>query len=253
MDKLLLKLESEYIGIYDCQLRYILNNYSILEIVNSLKNCISVEWSISDNLNYADLLLIARDFYIGSDLTENEKEEYYEELKRQDFFTSLNENLYSNDFRICNCIIYTIGKFSKSENAKYLECAYEDFYSKTNPILAKQCLVELTWLNSEKVKNYVSKLNIQNDIISKITLLMYWETVSDSDKIEKLITDKKLISFISPENDPLITHDLIMDRMNNFEIYMLKFNNENSKTVMTHNKFYEITERYFKSLINFQA
>lgn len=155
MDNLLEKLEQEYIGKYDSQLRHILEEYSITEIVNHIMQWLTIEWTETDNLNYAEITTIARDFYIGSNLTEQEKDEYYVELKQQGFFKALDKNLYSIDIAKCSWTIYTFGKFSNSENATYLETAYEEFYSENNPVLSKRCLNELNWLGSKKVENYL--------------------------------------------------------------------------------------------------
>jgi hypothetical protein len=76
MDNLLEKLERKYIGKYDCQLRHILEEYSIVEIVYHIMQWLKIEWTEADNLNYYDITTIARDFYIGSNLTEQEKDEY---------------------------------------------------------------------------------------------------------------------------------------------------------------------------------
>jgi hypothetical protein len=102
MDKLLRKLEQEYIGKYDCQLRHFLQEYSIEEIVNHIMEWLKIEWTENDNLNYAEITTIARDFYIGSNLTEKEKDDYYNELKEQGFFTALDKNLYSDEFGKCS-------------------------------------------------------------------------------------------------------------------------------------------------------
>jgi hypothetical protein len=165
MDKLLEKLEREYTVKYDCQLRYILQEYSIVEIVNHIMQWLKIEWAEADNLNYADITTIARDFYIGSNLTEQEKDEYYCELEKQGFFITLDKNLYSEDFGKCSWTIYTFGKFSNSINAKYLEAAYEEFYLETNPILSKRCLNELNWLGSKKVEDYLSNLTLPDNFL----------------------------------------------------------------------------------------
>ena len=65
MDKLLLKLEQEYIGKYDCQLRHILQEYSIEEIVNHIMKWLTIEWLETDNLNYAEITTIAMNDPLG--------------------------------------------------------------------------------------------------------------------------------------------------------------------------------------------
>lgn len=247
MDELLVKLEKEYIGKYDCQLRHILQEYSIIEIVNRIINWLTTEWTDENNLNYAEITTIARDFYIGSNLTELEKKDYYKELKEQGFFKVLNSNLYSENFAKCSWTIYTFGKFSNLENAKYLETAYEKLYEKINPILSYRCLNELNWLGSSKVETYLTKLINDNSIISKLTLLMYWECHCEDDEIDKLLSDKELIKFISPNNEDVSKDEIMFDRLNNFENYIFKIHNENNNSRMTKNEFVEIARTYFEN------
>lgn len=247
MDELLVKLEKEYIGKYDCQLRHILQEYSIIEIVNRIINWLTTEWTDENNLNYAEITTIARDFYIGSNLTELEKKDYYKELKEQGFFKVLNSNLYSENFAKCSWTIYTFGKFSNLENAKYLEIAYEKLYEKINPILSYRCLNELNWLGSSKVETYLTKLINDNSIISKLTLLMYWECHCEDDEIDKLLSDKELIKFISPNNEDVSKDEIMFDRLNNFENYIFKIHNENNNSRMTKNEFVEIARTYFEN------
>lgn len=248
MDKLLLKLEQEYIGKYDCQLRHILQEYSIAEIVNHIMEWLKIEWTENDNLNYAEITTIARDFYIGSNLTEQEKDEYYKELKKQGFFIALDTNLYSGDFAKCIWTIYTFGKFSNIENVTYLETAYEKFYAETNPILSQRCLNELNWLGSKKVETYLTKLHNDNDIISKLTLLMYWECHCESEEKDKLLSDKELIKFIAPHSENVSKDEIILDRLNNFQNYIFKLHSENNKISMTRNEFTETAKNYFENI-----
>ncbi|HTO15454.1 MAG TPA: hypothetical protein VLZ83_06770 [Edaphocola sp.] len=247
MDKLLDKLEREYIGKYDCQLRHILQEYSISEIANHIIQWLSIEWKESDNWNYAEITTIARDFYIGSNLTEQEKDAYYRELKQQGFFNVLSTNLYSEDFAKCSWTIYTFGKFSNSENARYLETAYEEIYAENNPILSQRCLNELNCLGSKKVDEYLSQLNNKNDIISKLTLLMYWEGHGESKATDRLLSDKKLIKFISPHNEKVSKNEVLFDRLNNFENHIFKLHIEYPKIKMTKSYFTEIAKNYFES------
>jgi hypothetical protein len=245
MDKLLQKLEKEYIVKYDCQLRHILQEYSIVEIVGHIIEWLKIEWKENDNLTYADITTFARDFYIGSDLSEQEKDEYYNELKQQGFFNSLSKNLFSDDFGKCSWTIYTIGKFSNIENAIYLENAYEKLYAEKNPILSQRCLNELQWLGSNKVENYLAKLYKNNDIVSKLTLLMYWESHCEEIETDKLLTDKELIKFISPHNEKISKEEIIFSRLNNFENYIFKLHNEDKKLKMTKENFIKIAKEYF--------
>jgi len=247
MDKLLEKLEREYIGKYDCQLRHFLEEYSISEIVNHIMQWLTIEWTEKDNLNYADITTIARDFYIGSNLTDQEKEKYYLELKEQGFFKALDTNLYSEDFAKCSWTIYTFGKFSNIENAAYLETAYEIKYSENDPVLSQRCLNELNWLGSKKIKTYLAKLYKDNTLISKLTLLMYWQPHCESVETDKLLSDKELVNFISPQNENISKDELIFDRLNNFENHIFKLRNEKPKINMTKNDFTIIAKNYFEN------
>jgi hypothetical protein len=153
---------------------------------------------------------------------------YYCELKKQGFFITLDKNLYSEDFGKCSWTIYTFGKFSNTENAIYLETAYEKKYSENDPILSQRCLNELHWLGSTKVETFLTKLNNLNDIISKLTLLMYWESHCESKELDRLLSDKELVTFISPNNENPSKDELI-DKLNNFENHIFKLHNENPK------------------------
>lgn len=248
MDKLLRKLEQEYIGKYDWQLRYILQEYSIEDIVNHIMEWLKIEWTENDNIDYADITTIARDFYIGSNLTEKEKDEYYKELKKQGFFIALDTNLYSGDFSKCSWAIYTFGKFGDIENVTYLESAYEKFYAETNPILSQSCLNELSFLGSKKVETYLTKLHNDNDIISKLTLLMFWNCYCESEETGKLLSDKELIKFIAPHSENVSKDEIILDRLDDFERYIFKLHSENNKISMTRNEFNETAKNYFETL-----
>ena len=48
------------------------------------------------------------------------------------------------------------------------------------------------------------KLNNNNDIISKLTLLMFWESYCENIETDKLLSDKELIKFISPHNENVV-------------------------------------------------
>ena len=115
MDTLLTFLQNEYIKKVDCNLRFLLDKYSVEEIVKRI-----IGWLGNDTLNYFDTTTFARDFYIGSDLNQEEKDSFYNELQRQGFFEHLNSFLYSTSFPVCSWTIYTIGKFSEPENARFL-------------------------------------------------------------------------------------------------------------------------------------
>jgi len=215
MESLLAFLQKKYIKQLDCNLRFLLDKYSIEEIVKEI-----VGWLEVEELNYFDTTTFARDFYIGSDLTKEEKDHFYNELQRRGFFQQLNEFLYSKSFSVCSWTIYTIGKFSHNENASFLETAYETNYRLTNPILSYRCLNELSWLNSKKVGQYLEELKLDNSIKSKLIQLYFYESDSDNSKFKELLTDKELISFIIPNEKTIDTEKEISNRLFAFENYI---------------------------------
>jgi hypothetical protein len=241
MNDLLTFLETEYIKKVDCKLRFLLGKYSIEEIVRAI-----VGWLNSGKSNYFDTTTFARDFYIGSDLTLEEKEIFYSELKRQGFFDRLSELLYSNNFNICSWSIYTIGKFSEEENARYLENAYEKYFISANPILAYRCLKELDWLGSKKAEHYLDELRKGTSIISKLILLFYWEPKSDNKAFKELITDKGVLSFLAPSKS-IVDMDEASIRLFAFENYISELYSSSQTETIDKKELTIIAEDFFKS------
>jgi hypothetical protein len=140
-----------------------------------------------------------------------------------------------------------LGKFSNNENACYLENAYENYYTQTNPILAARCLSELSWLHSIKIEEYLINLNIENSIAAKLSLLMYWETNCNDEEMELLLTDKKLVNFITPHSESLANKEIILKRLSHFENYIFKISNENRKQILSLKEFEAIAKNYFET------
>ncbi len=217
MESLLTFLQKKYIQRLDCKLHFLLDKYSAEEIVKEI-----MVWLETDNLNYFDTTTFARDFYIGSDLKQEEKDSFYSELQRQGFFQQLNNFLYSKVFAVCSWTIYTIGKFSHDENASFLETAYETNYRLTNPILSYRCLHELSWLNSKKMGQYLEELKLDNSLQSKLIQLYFYESNSDNSEFKELLTDKERISFVIPNEKTTDTEKEISTRLFAFENYITK-------------------------------
>ncbi|WPV67004.1 hypothetical protein [Chitinophaga sp. LS1] len=150
MDNLREFLEDKYITKHEEQYPFEKIASDILDFLNA------------DIENYFDVTGFAKDIYLAAFLTQEQKKYFYNELKSRDFFKQLNTFLYSDNFSIYSWTIYTIGKFSNSENADYLEKAYETSFSLTNPMLSYRCLNELSWLNSKKTVHYLSKLEFDS-------------------------------------------------------------------------------------------
>lgn len=74
---------------------------------------------------------------------------------------------------------------------------------------------------------------------------MYWECHRESVETEKLLSDIKLIKFISPHNENVNKDEVIFDRLNHFENYIFKLRSENNKMSMTRNIFTETAKNYF--------
>lgn len=246
MDSLLDFLQKQYIKKFDCELKFLLDKYSIAEIVSSI-----IEWLETGKSNYYDITTFARDFYIGSDLTENERENFYVELKRQGFFQHLNNRLCSNSFSTCSWTIYTIGKFSHPENAALLETAYETNYKINNLILAYRCLNELSWLNSKKLKIYLNELQLDKSIISKIILLYYFSTKGDVSNFNEQLRNSSLTHFIFL-NGLNIDRYAIVDRLNNLENYIFQMCNSSNDIKITNQNFENPLVSYLRGFDNSQ-
>ena len=242
MDTLLTFLQTKYIRKLDCNLRFLLDKFSIEEIVKEI-----IGWLKVDSLNYFDTTTFARDFYIGSDLTQEEKDSFYNELQRHGFFQQLNNFLYSNVFAVCSWTIYTIGKFSHHDNASFLETAYETNYRLTNPILSYRCLNELSWLSSSKVDQFLEELKLDTSIKSKLILLYYYKSNSDNSIFKELLTDKELISFIIPNERTIDTEEEITNRLFAFENYITEI--YNTETQVDRQDLENIARSYFTTFV----
>lgn len=222
MDKLYQKLEHGYFLNFNGKLRYLLKEHSIADLVSHIirwLNDFDEKASESDE-KYRYTLSFARDLYIGSDLSKQEKEVFYENLRAAGFFLRLSEYLYSNNQGFCSYAIYTIGKFSQHENAQYLEQAYEKEYRSVDPSLSNRCLSELSWLGSNRLPAYIDDLKNQGSIFSKLTLVLFFQSRSNTNKeFEDLITDSHLIGFIAP-NQPNVSRDELLSRLVNFDLQL---------------------------------
>ena len=237
MDNLRSFLENKYFNKHEEQ-------YSFEKIASDVLSFLN-----ADLENYFDVTGFAKDFYLAAFLTQEQKKYFYKELKSRDFFKQLNTFLYSDIFSVCSWTIYTIGKFSNSENADYLEKAYETNFSLTNPMLSYRCLNELSWLNSKKTDHYLAELEFDSSKTSKLVLLYYWETNSATSKINQLLTNKEFLSFITPSQTLVDTEEEICDRLLGFENYVSKLYNSREKNIIDKNEFESIATNYFKTYL----
>lgn len=235
MNNLLDFIKSEYE--YDCNLKFLIEKYSLIEIVAEIIELIKFE-----NSDLIEIMTFARDFYIGSDLSKDEKENYYSELKKQNFFEELNKHLYSKIISVSSYSIYTFGKFSNSENSKYLEIAYETKFKNENSILSYRCLSELKWLHSKNVKTYIKQLESEKSITSQLTLIYLYEISSNEKKIAEILKDKDFQNFINPDAQKEITTENIYGKLFGFENYFSGITTENLKMV----DFEKIGKDYFQ-------
>ena len=201
----------------------------------------------ADKNYYFDVTGFAKDFYLAPFLTQVEKEQFYNELKKGSFFEQLIAYLYTDNFSACSWSIYVIGKFSDTENAKYLEEAYETNFSLTNPILSYRCLLELSWLSSNKTDQYLADLQLDNSITSKLVLLYSWEPDSDSSKLKTLIKDKELINFIDPNRTLVNPEEEVYSRLFAFEMHVTELYNSATEKIITKPDFESIAKNYFYS------
>ena len=215
--------------------------YSLEEIANEVINLFNVS-----NENYVDVTGFAKDFYLSSSLTDEQKDLFYDILKTAGFFQQINTNLYSKVFSVCSWSIYVLGKFSSGENAIFLETAYETYFYK-NPMLSYRCLSELEWLNSEKIEQYLSVLKDDQSIISKLTLLFYWEMRDYSPEFKELLTDVELVEFIGGgQTLDNTAHETSM-RLFHFENHISNLYNSVALDEIDSNKFQSVVKDYFKA------
>ena len=210
---------------FDCKLRFLLDTYTLKEIATEITG-----WIGREDVSYFDALTFARDMYIGSDLTREEKDEYYLELTTLGFFSFLSCCLYSERYGVASYTIYTFGKMWAREYIPVMEAAYEQLYRHTNPMLSWECMFELGWLGSKKVATYQRALARKGSVAAKITLFSYLEKhFSRSRKAYKaLLADQEFIAFVLPRRSPLEIASLSFDELEdslmgplwNFEIYI---------------------------------
>jgi hypothetical protein len=90
MDNLRDLLEQKYFSNAD-------GKYPLEQIVDDIINLFH-----ADKDNYFDVTGFAKDFYLASFLTQDEKNHFYNGLKTRDFFQYLNTFLYSENFAVCS-------------------------------------------------------------------------------------------------------------------------------------------------------
>jgi hypothetical protein len=214
--------------------------YSVEEVANEVISVLNAKKE-----NYIDVTGFAKDYYLSSSLIDDQKDSFYSILKAAGFFQQVNTSLYSGNFSICSWSIYVLGKFSNGENAVFLETAYETYFLK-NPMLAYRCLSELDWLNSEKTGGYLSALNDERSIISKLILLYYWEIRGGDPTYKNLLADKELLEFIAP-GVVLVDLDEISMSLFQFENHISGIYDSEGLDSISMEQFESMAKDYFKT------
>ena len=93
----------------------------------------------------------------------------------------------------------SIGKFSRKENTRFLETAYETNFKLHHPMLAARCLFEIRWLGSEKEEGYLEALKSENTLFSKMTLLYFYEPTCDDEASRNMLKNKDLTDVLFPK------------------------------------------------------
>ncbi len=99
--------------------------------------------------DYTTLVTIAKDYMLNSDLSDKQSQELYQSLKKLGFFESISHRLYAAHFHYCSWSIYALSSFENSENAAFLEHAYETYFSK----LQREPLYSLKLEDKTPLKN----------------------------------------------------------------------------------------------------
>lgn len=240
MDALLTYLQKDYLRKLDGRLRPLLATYTIEDIAARM-----VSWIETGAADYYDLTTFARDFYIGSDLSEEEKDRYYSELKEQGFFRQLERFLYSDSLPVASWTIYTIGKFSEPENAGLMERAYETRYAGTNPILSYRCLLELRWLESVKLDRYLEGLRKDNALTARLVLLYYWAPQNGRSEFSALLQDKELLHLLVPPSATAHTEEEVSSRLAPFETYITELYANRGSIAMEEQEFLHHAKAFF--------
>ncbi|MCR9141140.1 MAG: hypothetical protein NXI24_02735 [bacterium] len=135
--------------------------------------------STTDPEFYNFTITFARDIAIGSDLTNSDLERYDRYLRLAGFFDAMAAKLDYPNLSVRAATVYNFGKFSKRENAPYLEDAYESVYRNQDPVLSSRCLSEMLWLRSAKFDDYWNELSQSLDLLDKITGALFYSVHMD--------------------------------------------------------------------------
>ena len=206
-----------FINNYDFECK--LHNFFIMHGSETIVTEICKLLRTNDPIRYNLIITFARDFYIGSDLSNEEKDTYYKTLNRSIFFSILESMLNSEFLTICSSTIYNIGKLSHAENCHLLDDAYRRFYKGNDPVLSYRCLIELQWLECSNNNIYISELINSDDLIDNITLGLLYSHTGD-------MALNNTADFLTTEIQDIIDYKLNMQNKSDFiETWLWSFEN----------------------------
>jgi hypothetical protein len=226
---------------FNGKLSHLYQKYTICDIINTILFLLdedSKDIMSNGNNTFIISLTFALDLYIFSDLTNEQKEDYIQSLYKLSFFEKIEKYLYHKKLTIRLNTISFFGRFSREENVKYLEKAFENCMAK-NPIEASRCLLEIQWLKSKKTKKYIKTLKDSNEIINLLTLCLFYNSLGYESKERELLLKKYNSLFNCNVDDFNGFFDIYFIVMNN----MINVNNINDlnpeeyvKSILFYNK-----------------
>lgn len=138
----------------DCKLRFLLDEFSLDEMVQTL----TALFSLYDHEAHWQATRFMRDLYLGSDLTDAEAASYIALLKERRIFEFLGSFLYSPNYSVRSATILALGKFSFPEYSPLIEHAAGSFYIYHDPLSYEESLFEIRWLTREIPSVLITKL-----------------------------------------------------------------------------------------------
>lgn len=247
MDALFKHFEEDYFFRLDGKLNYLLDSYTTEELAQHVYKWFRELDTQAPNFaeQHQHVLLYARELFISSDFSRDNKDSYFKALKDIGFFQLLSKSLYSNHAGICSYAIFTFGKFTHPDNSHFLEKAFESRYRTVDPSLSARCLSELSWLGSPKVEQYIQELEQDTSVWSKLILVLHYSiAVHRRTKYEALICNDELIKLIAPYSKSPSRREL-ETRLTQFDITvfpMIETDDINTRSHYSramHRKFFE--------------
>ncbi|MBP5575946.1 MAG: hypothetical protein J6X67_04185 [Treponema sp.] len=198
--------------LYDCREFY--NYFSKDEIQNlpyGLYTLIEEEQKNENELIFQNLIEFICDLYVSLNISNDDFEYIDSKLDEIGFCEKFSAYLNSDFLFKKQGTILAFAKMRKSDNCKYLEEAFINYYHKKNPILASTCLKELFYLKSKKATEYEDLLFHEIDLINLISIILLDDNEL-TDKALKLYRNKKFLKNITSEN--------LVDFAMSFEIFI---------------------------------